>query len=141
MKTYNRILGLIILICCLLLFIYFVFPNFLFIKTRLESWIYSFFFIIPILLLIASNRFKKQNDIRGRNLGYAAFLSFIGIIFFPIFIFYFDFFFLGLDLPDFIIMIFPFIALVLSLVVIYRLFKNNPIINPVNPITEHPYQI
>ena len=140
MNAYNRILGVIISGCCLLLVFYFASSDSSLIKTSLEPWYLYFFFIILILLLIVSNRFKKLNDIRGRNLSYIAALSFVGIIFFPLFVFLFDAVFLGINLPDFILMIFPFIALVLSSVVVYRLFENRPMINSVNVTTEHPYK-
>ncbi|MEI7688849.1 MAG: hypothetical protein WCI91_01550 [Candidatus Nomurabacteria bacterium] len=140
MKIFNRILGIIILLCCLIPIMYFIFPHLLWIRQGLQSWIYYFFFINPILLLVASNRFKKLNDIKGRNLGYFAASSFVAIIIFPLFIFLFDMFFLGINLPDFILMIFPFVSLILSFIVIYRLFKNKQMINFINPITEHPYK-
>ena len=140
MNAYNRILGVIISACCLLLALFFAFPNILWIQTSIEPWYLYIYCIIPILLLVAANHFRKLNDIRGRNLSYIAVLSFVGIIFFPLFIFLFDAFFLGINLPNFILMIFPVVALVMSIVVVYRLFKNSPIINSINIITEHPYR-
>lgn len=136
----NRILGLIILTCCLLLLLYFIFPDFLSIRERLESWIYGLFFVVPVLLLIVSNRFKKIGDITGRNISYWATLSFVGIVAFPVIVFFFNFLFLGIDLPDFILVIFPIISSVLSLIVVYRLFINIPIVKPINSILEHPYK-
>lgn len=130
MNISNRIFGIIILICCLLLILYFAFPHLLWIRTTFESWIYCFFFVVPIILLVVANRFKKNNDIPGRNLSYWAAFSFVGIILFPVFVFFVDFIFFGIDLPDFIIFIFPSISLVLSLIVVYKLFINNQVVTP-----------
>lgn len=140
MNAYNRILGTIILVCCLLLFTYFTFPHTVWIRTTLESWIYCLFFTTPILLLIASNRFKKLNDIRGRNLSYATAFCYLASIFFPLFIFLIDFVFIGKDLPSFLLVVFPAISLILTALTSFRLFKNSPVINSANPILESPYR-
>ena len=139
MNAYNRILGVAILTCCLTLFGYFIFPNNIWIRTNLESWVYSLFFIIPILLLIISKRFKRINDIRGKKISHVAAFCYLGCIVFPLSIFLIDVVFIGKDLPTFILFIFPAISLILTFLVSFRLFQNHSVTNAINPITKNPY--
>lgn len=123
----NKILSLIVIICCVLFVLGFI-PND-FIKNSISPWSAYLDFLIPLLLFVVISRFTKTNDVIGKRLSYIGIFSFFAAPFFPLlmmFIFW-NSSFLNDTLALVILGILPATGIILSIYVSILLWKNKKI--------------